>query len=186
MAVWFTADTHFGHGGALGRWKRPFASVSEMDEALVANWNARVGAEDAVWHLGDFAYRLPAERMAGLLARLAGRKHLLLGNNDGEATAGLAGWASVGHYAEFELDGIRLVLCHYAFRTWNGMYKGAYNLHGHSHGALGPLPRQVDVGVDVWDYRPVTIEEIRARRPGRKLSAKPAPNSRLASSRDPG
>ena len=152
-----------------------------MDEALVSRWNARVAPDDEVWHLGDFAYRLGAERSGALLGRLAGRKHLLLGNNDGEATAALPGWASVGHYAEFELGGVRLVLCHYAFRTWNGMYKGGYNLHGHSHGALAPLRRQVDVGVDVWDYRPVTLDEIRAK-PRRKI-ARPRAASALAAER---
>jgi calcineurin-like phosphoesterase family protein len=42
------------------------------------------------------------------------------------------------------------------------MSRGALNLHGHSHGRLAPLPRQVDVGVDVFDFRPVTLPEIRA------------------------
>jgi calcineurin-like phosphoesterase family protein len=52
------------------------------------------------------------------------------------------------------------VLCHYPFRTWNGQHKGAIDLHGHSHGRLKPLPRQVDVGVDVWDWRPVRLAEM--------------------------
>ena len=164
MTVWFTADTHFGHGGALGRFKRPFGSVAAMEEALVARWNEAVGRKDEVWHLGDFAYRLSAERAAGMLARLNGAKHLVIGNNDGPDTMTLSGWASVQHYRETELDGIRLVLCHYPFRTWNGMYEGAYNLHGHSHGQLASLTRQVDVGVDVWDYRPITLDAIRSRR----------------------
>ena len=43
MAVFFTADTHFGHGGALGLFRRPFASVAAMDEALVETWNTVVG-----------------------------------------------------------------------------------------------------------------------------------------------
>ncbi|MFL5097286.1 MAG: metallophosphoesterase family protein [Xanthobacteraceae bacterium] len=164
MTVWFTADTHFGHGGALGRFKRPFGSVGEMDEALIARWNDRVGARDEVWHLGDFAYRMQAERMAVILKRLNGIKHLVTGNNDSAETVSLPGWATVQAYREMELQGSRLVLCHYPFRTWNGMYKGAYNLHGHSHGQLAGLTRQVDVGVDVWDYRPITLDEIRTRR----------------------
>jgi len=129
VTIWFTADTHFGHGGALGRFKRPFASVDEMDEAMVARWNETVGARDDVWHLGDFAYRAKPARMADLLARLKGHKHLVTGNNDGSDTARLSAWASVQAYHEMELDGVRLVLCHYPFRTWNGMYKGAFNLH---------------------------------------------------------
>jgi calcineurin-like phosphoesterase family protein len=164
LTVWFTADTHFGHGGALGRFRRPFGSVAEMDEAMVARWNACVGAADEVWHLGDFAYRQPAERMEALLARLNGSKHLITGNNDDARTLALAGWASVADYHELELSGVRLVLCHYPFRTWNGMAKRSYNLHGHSHGQLKAMTRQVDVGVDVWDFRPITLETIQKRR----------------------
>jgi calcineurin-like phosphoesterase family protein len=164
LTVWFTADTHFGHGGALGRFRRPFGSVAAMDEALIARWNDSVGHNDEVWHLGDFAYHLAPDHMAVLLARLNGNKHLVTGNNDGPDTVSLCGWASVQAYREIELDGVRLVLCHYPFRTWNRMYKGAFNLHGHSHGQLASLTRQVDVGVDVWDYRPVTLDLMRSRR----------------------
>jgi calcineurin-like phosphoesterase family protein len=44
------------------------------------------------------------------------------------------------------------------------MGKGSVNLHGHSHGRLKPLPRQFDVGVDVWDFRPVSLADILARK----------------------
>jgi calcineurin-like phosphoesterase family protein len=164
MTAFFTSDTHFGHAGARALYRRPFASVAEMDAAMLARWNASVGPEDEVWHLGDFALGLDATRMAALLAGLNGRKHLVSGNNDGAATAGLAGWASVQAYREIELDGVGLVLCHYPFRTWRNMHRGWLNLHGHSHGRLAPMPRQADVGVDVWEFRPVTLAEIMARR----------------------
>jgi calcineurin-like phosphoesterase family protein len=41
------------------------------------------------------------------------------------------------------------------------MSKGALNLHGHSHGRLKPQPRQIDVGVDVWDFRPVPLARLK-------------------------
>jgi calcineurin-like phosphoesterase family protein len=164
MTVFFTADTHFGHAGARTLYRRPFATTAEMDAAMEANWNATVGADDTVWHLGDFALRMTPAAADALLHRLHGQKHLVTGNNDPPEVTALPAWASVQTYAELELDGVRLVLCHYAFRTWNFMAKGALNLHGHSHGRLKPLPRQVDVGVDKWDFRPVTLAEIRARR----------------------
>ena len=176
MKVWFTADTHFGHAGAIGRFKRPFHSVHEMDEALVTQWNSVVAARDEVWHLGDFAVRVAADRMQALLARLNGTKHLIAGNNDGPATLALAGWASVQTYAELQIDGVRLVLCHYPFRSWHGMQRGALNLHGHSHGRLARLTRQVDVGVDVWDFRPVTLDLIRA---GGRRRATARPRARV-------
>ena len=131
-----------------------------MNTAMIARWNETVRPEDEVWHLGDFAIRTPAERAAALLRSLNGRKYLVIGNNDPPDIAGLPEWSSAKHYAEIEVDGHRLVLCHFAFRTWNGMKKGALNLHGHSHGRLKPLLRQVDVGVDVRDFRPVRVVEL--------------------------
>ena len=104
MAVWFTADTHFGHAGALSLYRRPFASVAEMNAALVARWNETVGPDDDVWHLGDFALRTGAEAAAALLRRLHGRKHLITGNNDPPEITGLADWSSVQTYAEVTVD----------------------------------------------------------------------------------
>jgi calcineurin-like phosphoesterase family protein len=160
MEIYFTSDTHFGHGGALGLYRRPFASVAAMNEALIEGWNETVGPDDVVWHLGDFAIRQRPEVVQELLAQLHGRKHLVAGNNDPPATRELDGWESRQSYAEIAADGVSLVLCHYPFRSWRGMGKGWLNLHGHSHGRLKPLPRQFDVGVDVWGFRPVTLGEI--------------------------
>ena len=157
--IFFTADTHFGDHRTRNLHRRPFASVAEMDEALVARWNAVVAPDDVVWHLGDVALR-PGD-VPDLLARLHGTKHLLAGNNDPPATAGAAGWASVGNYAEIAVDDRRLVLCHYPFRSWNGQGRGAINLHGHSHGKLKPMPRQWDVGIDVHGA-PVTLAQLLA------------------------
>jgi calcineurin-like phosphoesterase family protein len=160
MAVFFTSDTHFGHTGARGFYRRPFASAAEMDAAMLDRWNMTVGPADEIWHLGDFAMGVSRTAMSELLKQLHGRKHLISGNNDTPATTGLAGWSSVQPYAEIELDGLGLVLCHYPFRTWRNMSRGWLNLHGHSHGRLAPLLRQTDVGVDLWDFRPITLAQI--------------------------
>ena len=157
MAIFFTSDTHFGHGGALGLYRRPFESVPAMNEGIIARWNETVGVDDEVWHLGDFAIRQKPAIVADLLARLAGRKHLVAGNNDPPATTELDGWASVQPYAEITVEDVSLVLCHYPFRSWRDMAKGWVNLHGHCHGRMKPQTRQFDVGVDVWEFRPVTL-----------------------------
>jgi calcineurin-like phosphoesterase family protein len=131
---------------------------------LVRRWNEAVRPGDAVWHLGDFALGPGPGRIAELLGSLNGEKHLVVGNNDGATTLAALGWASIQHYAELTVEGRKLVLCHYPFRSWHGIGKGAINLHGHSHGRLAPMSRQWDVGVDVWDFRPVTLATILARR----------------------
>jgi calcineurin-like phosphoesterase family protein len=160
MAVFFTSDTHFGDHRVLNIGKRPFGSVAEMDAALAANWNAVVGPEDEVWHLGDVARSVAAA--AALIPRLNGRKRLILGNNDPAGVAALPDWAEVAPYKELELDGRRLVLCHYPFRSWNGMGRGALNLHGHSHGRMRPMTRQFDVGVDARSWTPVSLAQLLA------------------------
>jgi calcineurin-like phosphoesterase family protein len=158
--LFFTGDTHFGDTRVLRVDRRPFRSVAEHDEALIGYWNDTVGPEDEVWHLGDFTRGSRKSRADALLSALNGRKHLIIGNNDDDATMSASGWTSTRHYAEMTIDGKLLILCHYPFRTWNQMGKGSINLHGHSHGRLKSVPRQHDVGVDAWDFRPVTLDTL--------------------------
>jgi calcineurin-like phosphoesterase family protein len=178
MAILFTADTHFGDAEALSLYRRPFASVAEMDRELVTRWNEVVSDQDVVWHLGDFAVSPEPGRVDELLGELNGTKHLVIGNHDGAATTDSQGWASIQHYTELEVERVRLVLCHYALRTWRGivlchhtfhiwrgMSKGWVNLHGHSHGRLKPQSRQFDVGVDAWRFRPVRLPEVIGKSP---------------------
>jgi calcineurin-like phosphoesterase family protein len=159
MALFFTSDTHFGDHRVLNIHRRPFDSVSAMNDALIARWNSRVRSDDEIWHLGDFARGVKAARQ--ILPLLNGRKHLILGNNDAPDIAAL-NWCSVQAYAELTVSGVMLVLCHYPFRTWNRMHRGALNLHGHSHGRLKGLARQFDVGVDAQAFQPVRLEELLA------------------------
>lgn len=157
MTIFFTADTHFGDRRILTAAKRPFKTIKAHDEALIGRWQEAVGRADDVYVLGDFAPGFSAERLGALLESLPGRKHLIAGNNDDAVGRSHPGWASVAQYAEIVVEGTTCILCHYAFRTWYRMGKGSLDLHGHSHGKLKPLPRQFDVGVDLWDYRPVTL-----------------------------
>lgn len=166
--ILFTADTHFGHGGALGLYRRPFDNVAGMDKKLERLWNETVAPGDEVWHLGDVAVGPHSPGPAALfeiclvarLERLHGRKHLITGNNDSDSVRAWPGWHSVQPYAEIEAEGTALVLCHYALRSWNGMSRGAVNLHGHSHGRLAPMTRQFDMGVDARDFRPTTLAKL--------------------------
>jgi calcineurin-like phosphoesterase family protein len=169
--LYFTSDTHFSDPRVLRIDRRPFSTILEHDEALIAHWNAIVGPHDVVWHLGDFA-RGGETAVDLLLSRLNGEKHLIIGNNDPPGTVMAAGWSSTQHYAELVLDGQLLVLCHYPFRTWNMMGKKSINFHGHSHGRLTPIPRQYDVGVDPQALKPATFEEILLQRKMRKKDRK--------------
>lgn len=54
--VFFTSDSHFGHGNILNwmKYSRQFDGAEEMDAALIEKWNATVGEDDIVFFLGDF------------------------------------------------------------------------------------------------------------------------------------
>ena len=166
MPLLFTADTHFGDHRTINIQHRAFDTVAQMDAAIVAGWNAVVGPEDEIWHLGDVARR--SSDVPALLGQLNGTKHLLRGNNDDPSMSEADGWASVQDYAELTVDGLLLVLCHYPFRSWNGQHRRSINLHGHSHGRLKPMLRQFDVGVDARGYRPVSLDML--LRPGNGLA----------------
>jgi calcineurin-like phosphoesterase family protein/uncharacterized protein (DUF433 family) len=163
--TYFTADSHFGHVNIIDHCKRPFGSVDEMTEAMIERWNAIVGPHDDVWHLGDVAYRMKPEPLERVFRRLNGRKHLIIGNHDDKHTLRLA-WSSEPkdrRAVKVPGEALPVIRDHYALRTWPKAHYGAVHLYGHSHGALPGVGRSVDVGVDVWDFRPVTLAELRPK-----------------------
>lgn len=167
--TWFTSDSHFGHRGILKetmhcRRDRHFSSVEEMDAAMIANWNATVGPKDTVIHLGDFAYNCTQEHADNVFSKLRGRKVLIHGNH--EKRGRRLPWDAQHQYLETTVDGIDLVLFHYSMRSWNRQHHGAVHLYGHTHGGLEPFGMSLDVGVDCWNFRPVSVQEIMRRLTG--------------------
>ena len=82
MTTWLTADLHLGlptSSGIAGA----RSTTGLIDRTLIENWNARVGRDDVVYVLSDFAYW--STRSASVyLAGLRGTKHLVVGNQDDE------------------------------------------------------------------------------------------------------
>ncbi len=161
--MFFTADHHFGHANIIPQCRRPFNDVREMDEAMVERWNAVVKARDDIWHVGDFAYRAFSEATDRTFRRLHGRKRLIIGNHDRQSTRALPWAEPPAHLAVLKEAGSRIVLCHYGLRVWPSMHHGTISLYGHSHGRLPGHSRALDVGVDNWDFFPVSIDQIRER-----------------------
>jgi calcineurin-like phosphoesterase family protein len=162
--VWFTADTHFGHPRVIALARRPFADVRAMDEAMIRGWNEVVRPDDTVWHLGDFAFGKDCARVEAIFHRLTGRKHLLIGNHDHDNAAVLGlPWVSVSTLTSVVVEGTTIAMCHYPMKAWPNSRSGAIHLYGHMHGKLKGTSRSLDVGVDVWGFRPVTLAQIKRR-----------------------
>lgn len=168
MATFFTADTHFGDPHVLRHGRAHHGTVEAHDAALIAAWNAVVGPEDTVWHLGDFAVEASRERCAAIFSQLRGVKRLVRGNHDSNRILDLP-WAEPPvesarlTLADATGRSRRLFLSHYAHRAWPGLWRETLHLFGHSHGWLPDTSRSCDVGVDACDGRPVGLDAILTR-----------------------
>lgn len=161
--IFYTADLHFHYKPFLPG--RPFASVEEMDEAMIRLWNETVTDEDTVYVVGDVGYNggyVPGDA----LGRLQGRKHLIRGNHDTgfeNAPKLFDYFETVTDFNEIDDGETHILLCHYPI-----LYrKRGYTIHGHLHQARGPeydilrqMPRMLNAGVDVNFYRPVTLAQL--------------------------
>lgn len=163
MTLWFTAAHHYGHENIIGLGRRPFRDSDEMDGFMVEQWNSTVGPDDEVWHLGNFAYRCGPNQRAAIFGSLNGRAiHLIRGNHDGKTTLSLP-WTTIQHYAEIHIGGVHLILFHYALKLWNKCHDGSISLHGHGYGNIINTSTSCDVGVDAWNFRPASLDQIQSR-----------------------
>jgi calcineurin-like phosphoesterase family protein len=182
MTTWFTADLHFGHANIIGYCNRPFADAEAMNWSLIESWNDVVDADDTVWVLGDVALGRLADTLT-LVSVLEGRKLLLAGNHDrcwaghGKRAKGWteryldAGFAEVhqGHIP-LRVTGHEVLACHFPYRgdsherdrytEHRPPDRGQWLLHGHVHERWRQRGRMINVGVDVWGYRPVSEQVI--------------------------
>jgi len=182
MARFFTADLHLGHRNIIDYCRRPFRDADEMNAALIDRWNETVAADDEVLVLGDFAMGRLVDTLP-LVALLHGRKVLLAGNHDRcwfghhrGVEAGTARYLAAGFdeiwqgVVDLEVGGQTVLACHFPYRgdshdddryvAHRPADNGAWLLHGHVHDQWRVQDRMVNVGVDVWDHRPVAETDL--------------------------
>lgn len=171
--IYFTSDLHLNHGRIIELANRPFESVEEMNDTIIANINDMVGKDDTLWILGDVCMGMTKTQDAQkLLDTLVCKDvHLVMGNHDPRKRRDellAAGFATVSDYEELRIGSHKAaVLCHYPLMSWNGSARGSYMLHGHIHASASYNDgnrdagiRRYDVGVDANGYRPVSLEHI--------------------------
>jgi calcineurin-like phosphoesterase family protein len=165
MSSWVSSDHHFHHANVIKHCNRPFSSVEEMNEALIENWNKVVADNHTIYHLGDFSFHRDFEVNRKLVKSLKGRKILIKGNHDKfkDSEYLRMGFLEVHNYLEIKHNKKKYILIHYPLLTWNGAHRGSIHCHGHSHCTVNYLNKgttRIDVGVDNFNYTPVSIEEI--------------------------
>ena len=166
MERWFTADTHAWHQNIIAYCDRPWSTAEQMTDDMAVNINACIPANAILYHLGDFSWgnKLLVEKFRSMI----NCKHivLVLGNHDKiirQDKNARRLFTSVNEILEINTSNRhKIVMCHYAMRVWNASFHGAWQLYGHSHGTLPDDPRALscDVGVDCWDYKPISLDTI--------------------------
>jgi calcineurin-like phosphoesterase family protein len=186
--IWFTSDLHFFHKNVIGFCNRPWTSVEEMNEGLIKNWNDRVRKTEQVYVLGDFLFG-GSSRLREIVPRLNGQKTLVRGNHDATARKVIAaGFHDVVENEAIKLpNGTKVLLSHFPYYPdpaeearagkaaagiqldtrylHKRILRDDYDrwlLHGHVHTQWQVLDKQINVGVDVWNWRPVPHETIQA------------------------
>lgn len=177
MKKWYTADPHFGHENIIKFCNRPFETANQMDAKILENLWKVVGPEDQLWIVGDFAFGRKAtkdkEWVRSIFDQLPGaEQHLIVGNHDFDSVLDLP-WTSISDTASVR-DGPKNqvnTLNHYPMITWNHARRGALQLFGHVHNNWQGSRNSINVGVDVWDFKPVLYDDIQRR--ARKLPINP-------------
>lgn len=185
MAIYLTSDLHIGHENMIENGWRPFSTTAEMFEGIKANWNTAVASDDFVFILGDVVMGKRSENLPRL-DELNGQKWLVPGNHDhchpmhGEKRR-LKWLLEYGKYMSIlevedhceEAFGVPVTLCHFPYDVdhteeirypeWRPRNEGQWLVHGHLHSksSMSPdRPRQIDVGMDAWNFTPVPIKTI--------------------------
>lgn len=165
--VFFTSDEHYEHRNIIEYCNRPFKTVEEMTETLVANHNSKVQKGDLTCHLGDIFWRtMKLEAAIQILDKLNGQHVFIRGNHD-EVLEKLA---KAGHRKLVGLYDVKKIkprsqypaiwLSHYAHRVWPASHKGSWHAYGHTHAVLPDFRYSHDVGVDMNGYYPISIDEF--------------------------
>lgn len=172
MNVFFTSDEHYGHRNIIDYCKRPFSCVEEMEEGLVGRHNSVVRPGDLVYHVGDMFWRpLGLEGALRIMNRLNGMHFYVLGNHEEVMKWNpelQSRFIWVRERTKIRPNGgapSGIVLDHFAGRVWDGSTHGSWQLYGHTHNVLEEEPYLLscDVGVDAWDYTPVSLEQLNTK-----------------------
>jgi len=145
-------------------------SVDKMNKGLISRWNERVKPEDTIFHIGDFCFKNSQNRGEGINVkasswkdRLNGNIIFIKGNHDRNNTV-----KTRIHSLVLNLDNHYVNLVHDPLRADVNFET---NITGHVHNAWeikrirrgNSFTDCINVGVDVWNYYPVTFDQIKAR-----------------------
>lgn len=179
--MFMTSDEHWGHKNIIVYCKRNFSTIEDMNKALIDNHNSVVGNNDIVYHLGDLS--MSNKIVPEILKQLNGSHILIPGNHDkchpchknsGPMIKEYLSYGFKEIHIEMEMDIPEIGLVKFNHLPYNNPgyddnryahFKPTptgekYLFHGHVHNSWKLRDNMLNLGVDVWDYKPVSLPEI--------------------------
>ena len=184
MGRWWTSDHHFGHENIIRYCTRPFANADAMNRTMVDRWNDVVSDGDEVWIIGDLVLGQLTVNLSAHVWRLKGRKILVPGNHDAcwqgqkKSRRQVTAYLDLGGISRIVDDPPPVVLAgqevqinHFPyepgipgqpvkFAQWRPKDNGGWLLCGHIHEKWRQDRKQINVGVDAWNFAPVSDDTI--------------------------
>lgn len=164
--LFFTSDYHFGHFNIIRYENRPFKDVESMNKALINNYNEIVKDSDLCYNLGDFHFRSGREadrkHWSYYLNKLNGRHVVICGNHERRNKI-----IDKIQSASMFISGLKVFAVHDPI---NSKVEYDLNIVGHVHSWFREMELQekgkksliVNVGVDVWGFKPAEWRDIYA------------------------
>lgn len=163
--IWLTSDSHFQHSKDFIYEVRGFASVEDMNEAIIENWNSVIKEGDIVYHLGDV---IMGELESGLelVRQLKGKKFLAFGNHDTQARISAFEhnllFKNIQMGYRIKSGKMTLILTHYPTIVENTTKEKVISFHGHTHATSAFYNDQwnmFNVGMDAHNCKLVNLED---------------------------
>jgi calcineurin-like phosphoesterase family protein len=133
-----------------------------MDEQLLENWNSVVKPGDKVYHLGDVMFG-DKTTFKSLWPKFHGKKRLVVGNHDDVKFLSAGGFFDKVMLWRW-FDNLLLThvpVHHYTLQEARGGHTHSVNVHGHTHTQGSPVGPYMSVCVELINYTPVHIEELK-------------------------
>lgn len=156
--VYYTSDWHLNESRIFdfNPFFRPFKSIQEQNETIIANINESVGENDTLIHLGDVS--IDDEGLKLLDQIKCKRRYLILGNYDVDKLDLLSDYfCMITDRTKVNVDDVEFTLNHYPAN----IKADEFGLVGHVHGLWKVQPNMINVGVDAWHFKPVSEDDIR-------------------------
>lgn len=159
MGIFFTADQHFGHQNIITYCNRPFSHLQKMEQVIISRYREVIRTEDTIYFVGDLSIKGSQHKahLNWILEQLPGNKILILGNHDkfGPFVYVDAGFQSIHTSLEVE----EFILHHDPVASI--VRPDKIWLCGHVHTLFKKIKNVINIGVDQWEFYPVSIEEVR-------------------------